>query len=377
MIYDSRQTCINCFADKILRDFIGSEGEIGACDWCGSTQIKTTPIFTLSEMFRSIVDCYDEVSYTEGERISLCLQEDWRVYSPEIEEDPDLIQELTVAILVADTEPKERVDFPDYNGFFRIELPELEFEWFEKLQKMLKGKNPYRDEDFDNGFNDFPDRIEYAIEEKAKTIKSDKIYYRARIHKDRKRKARLSPGEMGAPSIDEAKAGRGNKEKEPVLYLASDDKTALSEVRAWRGMAVALAKVRLRRDVKLIDLTEFHFPNSPFETQDICYHIQLNVLFESFGSALSKPLLPGEEERHYLPSQKLCELIRQRNLDGVIYPSAMGPGKNVLLFNPDDGDPFEVKYVRIGTPAYPITEIDEQDDLYEDWPYQILVEDIN
>ncbi len=131
MIYDSRQTCINCFDDKIIRDFIESEGEIGVCDWCGSTEIKTTPIVTLSEMFRAIVDCYNEVSCTEGELISVCLQED------------------------------------------------------------------------------------------------------------------------------------------------------------------------------------------------------------------------------------------------------MGPGKNVLLFNPDDGDPFEVKYVRIGTPAYPITEIDERDDLYDDWPYQILVEDIN
>ena len=242
---------------------------------------------------------------------------------------------------------------------------------------MLKGQNTYKDEGYDYGLGDFPDRIEYAIEEKAHIIESGKVYYRARIHKDRKRKTRLSPGEMGPPPRDEAKAGRGNKEKEPVLYLASDEETALSEVRAWRGMAVALAKVRLRRNLKLIDLTEFHFPKSPFEIEDLCYHLKLNALFQSFGSALSQPPIPGEEERLYLPSQKLCELIRQRDLDGVIYPSAMGPGENVLLFNPDDGDPFDVKYVRIGTPAYPITEIKEHDDLYEDWPYQIFVEDIN
>ena len=377
MFYDTRRTCINCFNDKILRDFVESEGEIGACDWCGSTEVKTTPIYTLSEMFRAVVDCYDEVANLEGELISVCLQEDWSVFSPENEENPDFIQELAVAILVADTEPKGRIDFPDYNGFFRSELPELEFEWFDKLEKMLTGQNSNRDEGFDNGLGDLPDRIEYAIEERAHSIESGKVCYRARIHKDRKRKKRFSTSEMGAPPIDEAKAQRGNKEKEPVLYLASDEKTALSEVRAWRGMAVALAKVRIGRDVKLIDLTEFHFPKSPFEIENLCYHLQLNALFQSFGSALSQPPLPGEEEGLYLPSQKLCELIRQRNRDGVIYPSAMGPGKNVLLFNPDDGDPFDVKYVRTGTPAFPITEINEQDDLYEDWPYQIFVEDVN
>ena len=151
----------------------------------------------------------------------------------------------------------------------------------------------------------------------------------------------------------------------------------MSEKRSWRGMVVAVAKVRLKNDIRLLDLTDFRIPKSPFEIEYLCYHLQLIRLFQSFGLALSQPFLPGEEKSLYLPSQKLCELIHQRNLDGVIYPSAMGPGKNIVLINPEDGEPYEVKYVRVGTPAFSTTEISDHDDLYDEWPYQYLLEDIN
>jgi hypothetical protein len=53
----------------------------------------------------------------------------------------------------------------------------------------------------------------------------------------------------------------------------------------------------------------------------------------------------------------------------------MGPGNNIVLFNPDDGQPSDVRYVRVETPLFPNTEINENDDLYEEWPYQHLIDD--
>ena len=139
------------------------------------------------------------------------LQEDWNIFSDKIGDDCELVQEMTLDIMVADTEPKERVDFPDYNGFFIRQMPELEFEWFDKLEKLLKGQETKMDEEFADEFNGLPDRIEFAIEDGARTLKAGKIFYRARIHKDRKHKERFTPNEMGAPPKNKAEAGRATK----------------------------------------------------------------------------------------------------------------------------------------------------------------------
>ena len=377
LIYDCRKACINCFNDIILYELIENEGDLADCDWCGSKDIKTIPIHMLSEMFRDSAKCYDEVTgpdaYMRGKNISECFQEDWDLFSSKIEGNPEFIQEMTLAILVADTRQKERFDLPDYSGFFNLEMPELEFEWFEKLEKIIKKEKSFDSTQYENHDN-FPDRIEIAIEENAHTFNSEEPLYRARIHKSRKRKKRFSLSEMGAPPANKARAGRANKENEPVLYLATDEPTALAEVRAWRGMAVALAKVRIKQDLRILDLTDVHYTKSPFDSEYLCYDLQVIGLLQSFGLALSQPLLPEEEKTHYLPSQKLCELIKNQNIDGIIYPSAMGSGKNFVLFNPDHGEPYEIKYVRVESSAYPVQEINEYADLYDESPYEILIE---
>ena len=377
LIYDCRKACINCFNDIILHKLIENEGDLADCDWCGSNNIKTVPIHMLSEMFRNIAECYNEVTgsdaYMRWENISGCFQEDWNLFSSKIEGNLEFIQEMTLAILVADTRQKERFELPDYSEFFNSKMPELEFEWFEKLEKIIKKEKSFDASQYKNR-DIFPDRIEITIEGNAHTFNSEEPLYRARIHKSRKRKKRFILSEMGAPPANEARAGRANKENEPFLYLATDEATALAEVRAWRGMAVALSKVRIKKNLRILDLTDVNYTKSPFESECLWYDLQVIELLQSFGLALSQPLLPEEEKTHYLPSQKLCEIVRNQNIDGIIYPSAMGSGKNFVLFNPGYGEPYEIKYVRIESPVYPVQEINEHDDLYEESPYELLIE---
>lgn len=379
MIYDCRRVCVNCFSDMILQDLIEKEGENGDCDWCESNDAKTIHIYELSEMFRNVADCYDEVTgpdaYLRGETISYLLQEDWNIFSDKIGDDCDLVQEMTLAIMVADTEPKERVDFPDYNGFFIRQMPDLEFEWFDKLEKMLNDDKPHQKSKNNDDLDELPDRIEFAIEDRKRSLNAGDIFWRARIHKDRKRKDRLTLSEMSAPSTEDATAGRANSANEPVLYLATDYKTALAEVRSWRGMAVAVAEVRLKQDIRVLDLIELHYPKSPFDSEYLCYDLQVIGLLQSFGSALSHPLLPGEEEKLYLPSQKLCEFVRQHGVEGILYPSAMGAGNNLVVFNPDSGEPIKVIYYRVGTPDFFPKLMHELDDIYVDWPYADIVDE--
>src|SRR5438132_14361467 len=48
----------------------------------------------------------------------------------------------------------------------------------------------------------------------------------------------------------------------------------------------------------------------------------------------------------YRPTQLLALLIKANGYDGFIYPSAMGPGKNVVLFDPANVEVQPVSYTR-------------------------------
>ena len=71
--------------------------------------------------------------------------------------------------------------------------------------------------------------------------------FRARIWPDNKG---LDVSEMGAPPLGRRKAGRVNPEGIGVLYLTSDEKTALSEVRASAFDFVSIGRFRLLKDIK-------------------------------------------------------------------------------------------------------------------------------
>jgi len=71
VIYDNRNACIDCCADSFLRELIATDGTIGDCYLCDSEAVKTAPVLDLSEMFRSVAECYYEITgpdaYLPGE----------------------------------------------------------------------------------------------------------------------------------------------------------------------------------------------------------------------------------------------------------------------------------------------------------------------
>ena len=263
--------CHRCFHDKALRSWISEEGRKGTCPWCGRTGFLI-PLERLSEPFREVASIYVPVdgpeAYTEGDLISTLLDDNWGVFDDQIQSD-DLAQELAVAILYADLRPKERFDYPDYEGFFRYEEDWLENHWDEKAYAALTGDLPSADKeglervgrDIDETL---PDQIEIAFEDLARQLSADLLLFRARIHKVRTRTARFERHELGAPPPEHATAGRANRAGEPVLYLSTNKSTALAEVRAWKGASVALVEVRTKRDLLLVDLDQRRPLKSPF-----------------------------------------------------------------------------------------------------------------
>ncbi|MFH1742270.1 MAG: RES family NAD+ phosphorylase [bacterium] len=325
----------------------------------------------LGELFREVASIYEpmpcgseweaEIAHRVGEYISDLLQQDWEIFSPEIADKIDL-QETIAAILQAGLDPKEMVDFPDYEGFFEQKRPWDEEEIHKWIRKLLT-----KDGSTDENEHSFG----LALEDLAKDYPEGHIFYRARIHEDRSRINRFTPGDLGAPPPEEVRAARANSKGKPVLYLASDRETALAEVRAWRGMEVAVAKVRLKRNLRVVDLLKFVRPESPFFVEDLEWRVGLADLYQIFADDLSRPVLPNEEEELYQFSQDLCEFMQTEEWDGVAYPSAAAvSGFNVVLFSPDNDEPFDVQYVHVDGVEYHFRDMNENEPLYcEDYGF--------
>jgi len=51
------------------------------------------------------------------------------------------------------------------------------------------------------------------------------------------------------------------------------------------------------------------------------------------GNELSKPIIPREANLEYLPSQYLCELLKDIGFNGIIYKSSISDGNNYVIFD--------------------------------------------
>ena len=375
---DDRRACQRCFHNKDLIDYIRKEGKRSWCDWCGARNVYVVPLYMLGDLFRDVVEIYDQGDWDDLS-LSDLIQEDWEVFSDRIEQDPDLMQDMTVSILMAGLDPKDYfADYPDFKEGFRREDSWLVEHWHEKAEAYFdRGRTPNGLNEFTEGtddpnYADFPDQLEVAFEDLSTSYEPGKILYRARIHKDRSRSERFKLSELSAPPPDKATAGRANREGEPVLYLASDSTTALSEVRAWKGTAVAIAKMKVKKRISVVSLLNYRPPESPFFDELLKWNVQLARLFRRLSFELSMPVMPHEEENLYFSTQYLCDWVRKSGYDGIEYPSAMGNGFNVVVFNPDYAEPISSKYVRVTGIHHEFNQLKEHEPIYEEGPFDYL-----
>ena len=376
----TERVCHRCFHDRALRSFIKDEGKRGTCPWCGRKG-WLIPLETLAEPFREVASIYVPAegpdALSQGELISSRLDDDWGVFDEKVQIE-DLAQDLAVSILYADLPGKERFDYPDYSGLFCDAELWLESNWDEKAYAALTEDMPEADKE---GLarvgsviaDDLPDQIEIAFEDLATDLPAGEVLYRARIHKDRTRTKRFEKHELAAPPPECATAGRANRKGEPVLYLATSKSTALAEVRPWKGAAVALAPLCIKRDLLLVDLKRPRPIESPFFVELLSWHVQLAVLLHRLGEDMSRPVRPHEKQLLYRPTQLLAWLIKSGRYDGFIYPSAMGSGANIALFDDNDAEVTEVTYVRVKRVGYFSEALNEYEDVYEEGPYDSVL----
>lgn len=341
--------CIECFLDVYLKERIKEEGTLGNCEFCGCENVYIIDPQELKHYFDPLINLYSaQVEFYPVEKLKECegrfiweiLSDDWGVFD-DWEKGQEIIEEMY---------PRHHEDTP----LFLDNYVDREDEWYgkeEELSDKLKEEwNEFCEEiTYRNRF--FPQKkldinlLGEILTYSEKTIATGEFLFRARSSLDGKL---LSAEEMGAPPNQKAMEGRANPKWIPYLYLASDHNTAISEIRPQAHNSITVGKFNVNSQINVIDLRNPYI-DTPFKWGDrLAFVLDIYAFLRMLGYILSKP---AEREKaittEYLPTQYLCEFIKNQGYEGVLYKSFLGSGHNIVLFGEDKVDCIETKLYKI------------------------------
>jgi hypothetical protein len=155
---------------------------------------------------------------------------------------------------------------------------------------------------------------------------------------------------MGKPPTEKAIEGRANPQGISYLYLASNSDTAIAEKRSQLKDAITVGEFRVNDEIIVIDLRNPQI-GTPFKWGDnLEFVLKIQGFLKLLGFILSKPVDRNKTQLEYLPTQYLCEFIKDQDFHGVLYNSFLGDGYNIVLFD-------ETKVDCVSTKLYEITSI--------------------
>ena len=324
--------CENCFRDSQLISEIQimEAAIVGCCSFCSSTNAKCIEPDKLSIYFEMLLGAYS--ANDSGTPLTELIQNDWAIFN----EDIDIYRQHH---LLGEILQDHNIPVALYAPEGQSQNESLEF--WEKFKEEIIQRN------------------RWFAESKISPSEIELLLHHLILHKDelqenwfRARKLsyndKMFPiDKMGAPPSNLAKHGRANPLGIAYLYLGSNEITAISEVRPHKGQVVAVAKFSFPEidKLKILDLRHPRTTISPFglDSEDHVAKMREDIqLLENFGNELSFPASASENPLEYIPTQYLCELIKNVGFDGVVYRSSLGDGDNLAIFNPRHAKAIEV-----------------------------------
>ena len=163
------------------------------------------------------------------------------------------------------------------------------------------------------------------------------------------------------PSLHHDKEGRVNSSGIPVLYCATTQRTAISEIRPWIGEEISLGQVKILRDLKAIDVSQEYGKRAwhHLTFKQLCgqgpvdAQIKEKSVWIDIDNAFSRPVTLTEGSTSYVATQILAESFRDAGYDAIVYRSNFGEkGCNVAVFDMGDADiincaPYEIKSIEV------------------------------
>lgn len=335
-----RRCCPNCFSDAHLSSVISQiSTSQGDCSFCRARETLLVEPTQLMEHFELLLGIYTRAN--EGATLGEWLKLDWNMFcNIDLANTKDLLSEI-----FQDGNLPRTIFKPSSKCFSNS------LENWESLRKELMEENRF-----------FPkktinlDRIAYLLSQLIYKDPLPEKWYRARIQESEEP---YPLEKMGPPPKEKATHGRANPVGIPYLYVASDVLTSISEIRPHTGEFVTVAEFRILEDVRLADLRSPRSSITPFicvDDEEIA-SLRGDIDFlERLGEELTRPVLPKSAAIDYIPSQYLCELIKNNGFDGVVYNSSVGNEINLALFYPSKAEGVQIiphKVQRVSVVAEP------------------------
>lgn len=374
---EEKHICYDCIGDQLLAEEVKAKGEVANCSYCGEC-LETFDLDKVADRIHAVVEEHftrtsSEPDYLEAIFLREGLIDFWTPDGDPVQHviaeiaglEEEIARDLTELLSSrfaywAATQGGE--DPYDDEAYYRERHPndwDLRYDWREFCEEIM-----FRERFFPENAEPTLNKI-FGNLESLRTLDGSKVVrkvspgdetlqiWRARIahSEDELKTILISPAkELGPPPPTLAELGRMNAKGVSVFYGAMDQKTCVAEVRPPVGSYVVLGRFEFLRSVRLLDLealSKVYFNISHFDPS-YATNKALAMFIRNLAIELSRPIIPQDVDREYLPTQFVASYLANRvdpRLDGMIFPSAQSTSnsQNLVLFNHARGvDSYEV-----------------------------------
>lgn len=355
--------CVQCIKEPGLQNLASPILEEADCDYC-QTFSRCCEIQFIAEQCNDVINNFFECTSTTdavviyertpaGSDLSDILQEITAISDLSIIEDiAEALSELWHHLGSGDP---IYGDNPWFIAKSDIEYP-LSREWNE-IETSLRCESRYLNPKVKKFLDEIFGDLEHCFADGGKSVLVNAgpnteytQFYRARVFQNQRNlESALEHPErnLGAPPEGLGAGGRMNAPGQPAFYGATDEATALSEVRPPVGSNVVCAAFEIIRplvllDIKLLENIEPPYGQSIFDP-DTLIRSERRSFLKVLSVKMTAPVMPENQDRDYLITQVIADYLAMHpslNIDGILFPSVQTNAKsngssvrNVVLFH--------------------------------------------
>jgi hypothetical protein len=349
--HDGKVVCAGCFREIELSSYVEQNGELGDCDYCERTDV------TVLEMENVVAHIKERLrtEYSTAEEEGLLWDDEEQRYFPESFDIHEVFDREFGGPPANDSELQRDLfhAFSDEtwcqkDGAILTRREGLSSGWrnfchnIKHDTRYLFFKGEERPEDGDREYVPPAEMLSElgALVQRfdlTRVVKPGSTFYRVRW--DPRGATYTSPADLGPPPEEYAGQSRMSAAGIPMMYLATDEGTALAETRSSPEGAASIATFRIIEELRVLEVVKI--PDVPSILEAGSEDVRDNLKFlHEFREDISRPIeTDGSIHYEYAPTQVVTEYFRRafatrdgKPLDGIVFPSSRGTGDNLVLF---------------------------------------------
>lgn len=355
----SKLVCVECLSDSYLQASF-ADNDVDECDYCNEER----PVVTLEELVEELEEAI-QASFTYAEQPPAVIHHGYPELGHSIFDVLQIVLGADDMDLLSDLEGELREQWSeceDDDPFFIEQTyasSQLTSDWAQ-MQRSLQFEsrlvNPAVGRVLEKIFSGIEELHTASEPRSAITLAGPgqclTAFQRARKFEDEEgMSAALKHPEkyLGPTPRGKGSAGRMNAAGISVFYGATDDQTAIAEVRPPVGSWVVTATFEVIRPLRLLNLGDLGGirPDANLSYFDPVRQEQAErcAFLRELQQQMLMPVMPESADQGYLITQAIADYLATNetlNLDGILFPSVQvpkdaSPGLNAILFHKASG----------------------------------------